>query len=166
MRKRYFASKPKNIPKGYDSKLEYRLHEGPLADCQHHCHKDSRIKYSVPHQYEYDFLLGHADKLYVLEAKGRFRDSTEASKYNYVREHLDSWMESNEMPYKDVELVFIFENSKTAYPFAKKRKDGTKQDHGEWATKNNFRWLCEKRGDLEGVETGEDLIERIDERNS
>ena len=26
-------------------------------------------------------------------------------------------------------------------PQAKKRKDGTKRTHAEWAEKNNFKWL-------------------------
>ena len=28
-------------------------------------------------------------------------------------------------------------------PGAKRRKDGTKRSHGEWATANGFRWFSE-----------------------
>lgn len=161
MKKRYFASKPKNLPKGYDSKLEYRLHTTVLKDCTHHCTKADRVEYSVPHTYEYDFLIEHEGTLYLIETKGRFRDSSEASKYKYVREYLLSWKDSMETSCSKVELLILFENSKTPYPFAKKRKDGTKQTHGEWATKNKFRWLCEKSGDLEGVECFQDLLDRL-----
>lgn len=165
MKKRYFKARPKSLSKGYDSKLELRLHQTALADCSHHCDKDDRVNYSVPHKYEYDFLVEVGDKLYVIEAKGRFQDSATAAKYLHIRNYLESWLPTISTC-KEVELVFIFENAKTPYPFAKKRKDGTKQDHGEWATKNKFRWLCEKRGDLEGVVTKFDLIKRLEELNS
>ena len=29
-------------------------------------------------------------------------------------------------------------------PQAKRRKDGTKRSHGEWATDNDFRWYTEE----------------------
>lgn len=161
MKKRYFASKPKNLPKGYDSKLEYRLHTTVLKDCKHHCSKDERVEYSIPHKYEYDFRIEHEDTLYLLETKGRFRDSQEASKYKYIRDHLYSWKSALDTSCTNVELLLLFENSKTPYPFAKKRKDGTKQTHGEWASKNNFRWLCEKSGDLENVECFQDLLNNL-----
>jgi hypothetical protein len=28
-------------------------------------------------------------------------------------------------------------------PAAKRRKDGTKRSHGEWATANDFKWFSE-----------------------
>lgn len=159
MRKRYFASRPKGLPKGYDSKLEYRLHQTALKEAEHHCHKDDRVNYSIPHTYEYDFKFDYQGVTYLIETKGRFRDSTEARKYLFIREDLPKWTSN------PVELLLIFENSQTAMPFAKKRKDGTKQTHGEWASKNNFRWLCEKRGDLEDVDSSESLMLKFEEMN-
>ena len=165
MRKRYFASRPKGLPKGYDSKLELRLHEGALREAQHHPDKSTLISYEVPHTYEYDFMFTVGDTMYLAESKGRFRDSTEASKYKHIREHLDNWGVYKYSDCSNIELFFIFENSKTAYPFAKRRKDGTKQSHGEWATKNGFRWLCEKRKDLEGIDSSVGLVEKLKELN-
>lgn len=165
MKKRYFASRPKSLPKGYDSKLEYRLHETCLKGTQHHVPKEDRIKYFIEHTYEPDFLFAHYNKLYVLEIKGRFRDSQESAKYRWIRERLHEWDYFFKNTCTDVELVLIFENSATPMPFSKRRKDGTKQSHGEWATKYNFRWLCEKRGDLEGVVTRTDLVKKLEEMN-
>ena len=39
-----------------------------------------------------------------------------------------------------MELVFLFANPSAAMPQAKRRKDGTKRSHGEWATANGFVW--------------------------
>lgn len=160
MKKRYFKKRPAKLPKGYDSKLELRLHEGPLKYAAHHCHKDERIEYLVPHKYEYDFLVEHKGVTYIIEVKGRFRDSTEAAKYRWIRDYIKEWNKG-----KPCELVIIFENASTSMPFAKKRKDGTKRNHGEWATGNKFRWLCEKRGDLEEVTSPQELIDKLLEMN-
>ena len=69
----------------------------------------------------------------MIEAKGRFMDSAEARKYLFIRDAL---------PF-GTELIFLFYNYKTPMPRAKVRKDGTKCTHGEWASKNNFRWFTE-----------------------
>ena len=160
MKKRYFKPRPKNLPKGYDSKLEYRLHQEALKYAEHHCHKDDRVRYSIPHTYEYDFLFEHDGKIYLVETKGRFRDSTESRKYLFIRDYLSEWSGG-----KPCELVLLFENASTPMPFAKNRKDGTKATHGEWARKNGFRWLCEKRGDIEGIDSPEALIRKLEELN-
>jgi hypothetical protein len=44
---------------------------------------------------------------------------------------------------EDTELVFLFANPSAPMPQAKRRKDGTKRSHGEWASANNFRWFSE-----------------------
>ena len=44
---------------------------------------------------------------------------------------------------KDYELVFLFQKPFSPMPQAKKRKDGTKRTHAEWAETNNFRWYSE-----------------------
>lgn len=155
MKPRFFKRRDKKLPKGYDSWLEVRLHETALKDAEHHCSKEDRIVYSIPHTYEYDFRFEYCGKDYLVETKGRFRDSAEASKYLHIRKHLD----------ENTELLIIFENSSTPMPFAKKRKDGTKQTHGEWATRNGFRWLCEKRGDLAEIVTKESLLDKFEEMN-
>jgi hypothetical protein len=165
MKKRYFAKRPKGLPKGYDSKLEYRLHQTCLKGTQHHVPTEDRVPYKVEHTYEPDYVFTHYNKLYITEAKGRAREQSELRKLCYVRDHFDEWQYYKDSGCTDIELVLIFENSSTPMPFAKKRKDGTKQSHGEWATRNGFRWLCEKRGDLEDVVTRSDLIKKLDELN-
>ena len=39
------------------------------------------------------------------------------------------------------EVVFLFANASSPMPQAKRRKDGTKRTHGEWASDNGFRWF-------------------------
>jgi|APSaa5957512535_1039671.scaffolds.fasta_scaffold02409_2 hypothetical protein len=112
--------------KDADSKWEGELKEGILNCCDF---KPDKMAYSIPHHYHPDFKIGDI----LIEAKGRFMDSAEARKYLYVRDYLP----------EGEELVFLFYNYKTPMPQAKKRKDGTKFTHGEWATKNKFRWFTE-----------------------
>ena len=88
------------------------------------------IEYSIPHKYHPDFIRVINDKIIYLEAKGRFWDHAEYTKYKWIREHLP----------EDCELVFLFSNPSAPMPAAKKRKDGTKRSHAEWAEKNKFRW--------------------------
>ena len=68
-------------------------------------------------------------KIY-LEAKGRFWDYSEHNKYVWIKKALP----------KNIELVFLFANPAAPMPGAKRRKDGTKRSHAEWADANNFRW--------------------------
>ena len=127
MKKRFFDTKAKEL-KGtpYDSLLEKDLHNGVLKNCQHH---PDKVEYVSKHKYEPDFRSGNL----LIEVKGRFRDSQEASKYKWVREALPA----------DLELVFVFSDPDLKFPFAKRRKDGTHMTHGEWATTNKFRWFTE-----------------------
>lgn len=133
MKKRKAFKKKKGTPKGYDSHLEYELHKDSLKDWGHHVRK---LAYVSRHTYEPDFVRELDGKTIYIEVKGRFRDNAEAQKYPFVRDVL----QPNE------ELIFIFEDSKKPMPFAKKRKDGTKYTHGDWAEKNNFRYYCKKKG--------------------
>lgn len=110
-----------------DSKFEEELKNGVLKDFEFQAGK---IPYVVEHTYRPDFVKGDL----LVEAKGRFRDSTEARKYIFIREALPL----------EKELVFLFYNPETPMPFAKKRKDGTKQSHREWAEKHNFRWYTKE----------------------
>lgn len=117
----------KNIPKGYDSVWEYKLHKGALSSWNHHADK---VPYVVSHTYEPDF---EKDKI-LIEAKGRFWDHAEYSKYIWIRKALPATME----------LIFLFQRPYAPMPGAKKRKDGTKRTHAEWAEANNFTWYTEE----------------------
>ena len=46
-------------------------------------------------------------------------------------------------PEQKEKLVFLFADPKTPMPQAKRRKDGTKRSHSEWASSKNFRWFSE-----------------------
>ena len=43
-------------------------------------------------------------------------------------------------PPEDTELVFLFADPDLPMPQAKRRKDGTKRSHADWATSKKFRW--------------------------
>ena len=107
----------------YDSNFEQTLHQAGLKGCAFH---PERIKYTIHREYEPDFVYGKT----LIEAKGRFRDRQESSKYIHIR---------NALP-KGTTLVFVFMNHKTPMPGSKRRKDGTRQSVGEWATKSGFDW--------------------------
>jgi hypothetical protein len=109
-------------PKGYDSWFEYELHTGVLNKCDYHT---AGISYTQTKMYEPDFVIGE----FLIEAKGRFRDSEEARKYVDIRKSLIF-----------EELVFVFYDPKTPMPRARRRKDGTKFTMAEWADKNDFRY--------------------------
>lgn len=115
----------------YDSIFEKDIHERLLQDARFHS-KSDKVGYSIPHQYEPDFVLEKEGRVYYIETKGRFRDSSEARKYLFVRENLP----------ENSELIFIWEKADTIFPFAKLRKNGTKATQIEWAEKNGFRnWV-------------------------
>lgn len=120
----------KDLIKGYDSNWEYELHQGILDGWLHHVDK---VDYVIEHKYEPDFIRVVDGKKILLEAKGRFWDFAEYSKYVWVAKVLPT----------DVELVFLFANPNAPMPAAKVRKDGTRRSHGEWASANNFRWFSE-----------------------
>ena len=102
-----------NVPKGYDSLWEFNIHNDLLSDWKHHL---DTIKYVVHHKYEADFVKEIDGKTILLEAKGRFWDYPEYSKYIHVRKALP----------KNYELVFLFQKPYSPMPGAKVRKDGTK----------------------------------------
>ena len=125
--------RPKKIgvPKGYDSIWEYDIHRQVLGDWKHHY---DTIQYVIQHKYEPDFVKVVDGKTILLEAKGRFWDYIEYSKYVHIRNVLRD----------DQELVFLFQKPYSAMPGAKVRKDGTKRTHAEWAETNGFRWFSEE----------------------
>ena len=116
------AIKKGKPPKGYDSWFEYELHIGVLKACEYHT---DAVEYTQTKMYEPDFRVGD----FLIEAKGRFRDSEEARKYVDIRRSLVFQ-----------ELVFIFYDPNTPMPRARRRKDGTKFTMAEWADKNSFRY--------------------------
>ena len=120
----------KEVVTGYDSNWEYELHSGILDGWSFHVDK---IDYVVEHYYEPDFIRTLEGKTILLEAKGRFWDYAEYSKYIWICKALP----------EDTELVFLFANPSAPMPQAKRRKDGTKRSHGEWASANDFRWFSE-----------------------
>ena len=118
------------VPKGYDSLWEATLHETVLQEWKHHW---DNINYVVKHKYEPDFVKVIDGKTILLEAKGRFWDYAEYSKYIHIREAIPN----------DYELVFLFQKPFSPMPGAKVRKNKTKRTHAEWAETNNFRWYSE-----------------------
>lgn len=128
-RKRYFKKREESLRgTGYDSYFEKNMHETKLVDCRFH-DKEDKVSYIVSHTYEPDFVLERDGRQFFIELKGRFKDSTEARKYTFIREHLP----------ENSELVFVWEKSGTAFPFSKRRKDGTRMNNEEWADKHCFR---------------------------
>ena len=121
----------KGIPKGYDSKWESELHNTVLKGWKLHT---SKLNYVVEHSYTPDFIKVINNKTILIEAKGRFWDHAEYSKYIWIKKSLP----------KNTELIFLFASPHAAMPGAKKRKDGTKFSHSEWAEKNKFKWYSEK----------------------
>ncbi len=121
----------KNVPAKYDSNWEYELHSGILDKWAFHSEK---VPYVIEHNYHPDFIKEIEGTKILLEAKGRFWDYAEYSKYIWIAKILPD----------DTELVFLFANPGAPMPQAKRRKDGTKRSHGEWASANNFRWYSEE----------------------
>ena len=117
-----------NVPKGFDSWLEVDLHD-QLKNCAYHV---TQISYVQHKNYFPDFLYVDeaTQRVYHIEAKGRFRDNAEARKYLDVREAL----KDNE------EIVFVFQRPTTSMPGAKRRSDGTRYSMQEWADKHGFTW--------------------------
>ena len=115
--------------------------------------------YITHHTYKPDFIRKIKGKKILLESKGRFWDHAEYSKYLWVQKALP----------KNTELIFLFANPASPMPGAKRRKDGTKRTHAEWAETNGFRWYSEdtmpdKWIDVSAKDT-EDFKKRNDKTN-
>ena len=130
-KKRVVRPVEKDLTPGYDSQWEYKLHSGPLSNWEIHT---TKVDYTVDHTYHADFVKVIKGKTILLEAKGRFWDAPEYSKYVWISKCLP----------KNHELVFLFSDPSAPMPQAKRRKDGTKRSHGEWATSKGFRWYSEQ----------------------
>ena len=121
----------KSEVEGYDSNWEYVLHTSILKDWEIHT---ETVEYTVEHTYHPDFIRELEGKKILLEAKGRFWDHAEYSKYVWIQKILP----------EDTELVFLFAEPTAPMPQAKRRKDGTKRTHSEWAESKGFRWFSPK----------------------
>jgi hypothetical protein len=116
----------------YDSKFERVLDNGALRGAQYH---PRRIRYVIPEReawYEPDWT--HND--WIIEGKGRFRNSSEVSKYFHIRDAVekDGW-----------KFVFVFQKPEVPMPGAKKRKNGTKMTHAEWSDRHGFIWTTSEK---------------------
>ena len=120
----------KDLAPGYDSHWEYKLHSGPLSEWNIHTTKND---YVIEHTYHADFVKEIDGKTILLEAKGRFWDAPEYTKYVWISKCLP----------ENYELVFLFSDPSAPMPQAKTRVDGTKRSHGEWASSKGFRWYSE-----------------------
>ena len=108
--------KKRHVPKGYDSMWEFSLHQKILKNWNL---RGDVIKYIMEKTYEIDFVKQIGFKTVLLEAKGRFWDHAEYSKYIWLRKSLPL----------DTELVFLFQKPEA---------------HSEWADKNKFTWYTEE----------------------
>lgn len=107
------------------SKFEVDLKK-KLKGCDY---EPCRYDYTWEAQYVPDFVPRKEPNV-LIEAKGRFRTRAESRKYQAVQQCNP-----------DIEIVFVFMNPRVPMPGARKRKDGTKLTHAEWAESNNFRWF-------------------------
>ncbi len=106
------------------SKFEVDLKK-KLKNCRY---EPTKVPYTWEAEYVPDFVPKDSPNI-LIEAKGRFRTRAEARKYVAVQK-------SN----PDVEVVFVFMAPNVPMPGARRRKDGTKLTHKEWAEKSGFRW--------------------------
>ena len=116
----------------YDSKFELKLHEEVLSVCEFH--PEEKIEYTISHKYSPDFRYEKDGVIYLIESKGRFAESNEATKYIHIRDNLP----------ENFELVFLFQRPDLPMPRARKRKDGSIATHESWAIKNGFRAFDEE----------------------
>lgn len=118
---------------GYDSLFESVLHSGVLKNWKYHRGDDGKpivVDYYMEHKYHPDFIREVDGITYYIEAKGRLWTSAEAAKYVSIKRFL----KENE------KLVFIFANPALPLPGSKRRKDGTRRSHLEWADSNGIEW--------------------------
>lgn len=127
--------KEKHVPHGYDSGFEAHLDKEVLdSNWVYVPTPDPEpVTYVVEHTYHTDFIRKEGDETIMLEAKGRFWDYQEYNKYIWIKKALP----------EDHELVFLFAEPNAPMPGARRRKDGTKYSHAEWAERNGFRWFSE-----------------------
>lgn len=94
-------------------------------------HPAFKVKYTIEHEYNPDFCKEIDGQLVVLEAKGIFDTCATARKYLYIRDVLES------MGHR---FVFLFHTPENKLPWARPRKDGTRQTMAEWAERHGFEY--------------------------
>lgn len=126
--------KKKRKPKAYApfrSALEKRISTKISPDYMYEP-KDIVVEYTMYHKYNPDFVLPSIPGV-LIEVKGYFRESSEASKYVNIKK-------SN----PNIEIIFIFGNSfKKAHPNCRARKDGSILTLAEWCLKHGFLYYNE-----------------------
>jgi len=121
--------KPSYYP--YRSALERRV-AGKLKGYDYEP-KTHVVEYSMPHKYTPDFVPNACPHV-MLEVKGYFRTSSEASKYVAIKRGNP-----------EREIIFIFSNPmKKAHPSCKVRTDGTILTLAEWCRNHKFLYYNEK----------------------
>lgn len=82
-----------------------------------------------PAKYTPDFKITCSNgKIFYVEYKGYLRNSDKRKMIEVKKQH------------PDLDVRFVFESATKPVAGAKKRKDGTKLSHKEWAEKQGFRW--------------------------
>lgn len=119
--------KKQSLPKGIDSKLELELSRNGLKGCDW---KPPCLEYYIHKEYHPDALYGDT----LIEVKGYFRTSAEASKYVHIQAQNTEY-----------ELVFVFADPSKPIPWAKRRKDNTRMTHGEWAERHGFTYYSQHK---------------------
>ena len=122
----------------YDSKFEIELHDGLFQTWDYH---PTQLPYIIEKTYEPDFVKEIDGVQFLCEIKGVFFDSTEAKKYKEIVKHLAP----NQV------FFFVFKDSNKHLLWSKRRKDGTKMSHGEWADKNDFIYFDVKSYDIKKI---------------
>jgi hypothetical protein len=96
--------------------------------------KSAKLDYMVLHKYTPDFVSA-TNKNVVIEVKGYFRTSSEATKYVHIKRYNP-----------EIELIFIFGNPfKKAHPNCRPRKNGTLLTLAEWCGNHEFLYYSEKK---------------------
>tara|TARA_R110000803_G_scaffold35405_1_gene76555 strand:- start:300 stop:656 length:357 start_codon:yes stop_codon:yes gene_type:complete len=102
----------------YRSKYEARIAKNSPNTIKY---EPIKIEWLPPtKKYTPDFQLPNG---IIVEAKGRFRTAEERTKMICVRD---------QNPHLDIRFLFMKADVKLY--------KGSKSDHGEWATKNGFKW--------------------------
>ena len=91
--------KEAGVPRGYDSHWEYEIHQRLFNKWLHHY---DTVSYNIPKKYEPDFVRVFDDeKVILIEAKGRFWDYAEYSKYIHIRDALPDNVELKWFSWED-----------------------------------------------------------------
>ena len=118
----------------FDSNLEALVHkllEDAEIEAVFHPPKIGYIRPETKHTYQPDFKIERGGVTYYVETKGIFRTRTESAKYDDIKASLP----------EKTELLFLFQNSNTPLLGAKRRKDGSRRTHGDWARDGGFRFF-------------------------